>query len=677
MFLPVEGSHAGGEILDEYIEIPNGRRIYALLVSGFHQNRNLNMFHFYNFAKFVLKKKGYVHFSWWNNLLAPYMRRPLHDDNSVPSNGEIPWLDLMGDECYPDKAIPGDDYQFQADAKRLLTAIRDHNPLAKIVLVGHSMGGDAVARLGVWASEENIALDIALLAPIDPVGNRSWLIWPDGGDLGNARCSGLFNFTRYQATHEDWWEGSDPFLNHAPRREFGTNIKYLYHRWQQEALPPFDFLCPPFGLFCSHMYESDYLFKYDHDIRVSRIGQGSTNVQSKMPTSLFSGLVVWPWFSLCPNCGGFIDGHGEIVGFRGVEPFGVNSYPVALEAGENWPPWPGSECERECHMRKWEVDPEYLDNNDYAPKSPNLCKVSGDLEKILATIPESEPPEADAKGPYESECEGTTTIVSLDGTGSSDPDSPNLTYFWHTNCPGGSFDDPDSATPELTVDTSNGCKVDCIVELTVTDELGNEDIEPADVSINDTVSPDISCPANKTVECDESTDPSHTGEATATDACDPEPDVTFTDVNTPSLCPEKYTITRTWAVTDYCENTSSCVQTIEVVDTTAPVISCNVGDATITPPDAPISFMATATDNCDGDPSIEITEFDCFKFTKKGKRIDKTESCVVDVSGDTITILDSGGVADNIKWTVNATDGCGNVAVSECAVVVVNPGNKP
>lgn len=99
--------------------------------------------------------------------------------------------------------------------------------------------------------------------------------------------------------------------------------------------------------------------------------------------------------------------------------------------------------------------------------------------------------------------------------------------------------------------------------------------------------------------------------------------------------------------------------------------SFNVIEGTFTSP------IHTASDNCDSDPSIEITEFDCFKFTKKGKRIDKTESCVVDVSGDTITILDSGGVADNIKWTVYATDGCGNVAVSECAVVVVNPGNKP
>jgi len=64
-----------------------------------------------------------------------------------------------------------------------------------------------------------------------------------------------------------------------------------------------------------------------------------------------------------------------------------------------------------------------------------------------------------------------------------------------------------------------------------------------------------------------------------------------------------------------------------------------------------------------------ITGVDCFKFTKKGKRIDKTESCVVSVNNDTVTISDSGGVGDHITWTVTA----GNYN-DTCEVVVVNPG---
>ena len=188
----------------------------------------------------------------------------------------------------------------------------------------------------------------------------------------------------------------------------------------------------------------------------------------------------------------------------------------------------------------------------------------------------------------------------------------------------------------------------------------------------DTTPPSITCPSNTTIECDQSTDPGITGAASATDICDSSPAITFSDTVLPGSCSEESTITRTWTATDESGNSSSCVQTIEVVDTTPPVISCNA-PATITPADAPISFTATATDNCAGDPSVEIIGYDCFIFTKKGKRIDKTKSCIVEVNGDAITIVDSGGVDDNITWTVRANDNCGNIAESTCSLVVVNP----
>jgi hypothetical protein len=113
---------------------------------------------------------------------------------------------------------------------------------------------------------------------------------------------------------------------------------------------------------------------------------------------------------------------------------------------------------------------------------------------------------------------------------------------------------------------------------------------------------------------------------------------------------------------------------VTVIDDIAPVAECNA-PPTIVPPDAPISFTATATDNCDVS-SVEIVEYDCYKYTKKGKRIDKTESCVVSVEGDTITILDSGGVDDNIIWTVVATDSIGNTTETDCETLVVNPGQN-
>jgi len=83
------------------------------------------------------------------------------------------------------------------------------------------------------------------------------------------------------------------------------------------------------------------------------------------------------------------------------------------------------------------------------------------------------------------------------------------------------------------------------------------------------------------------------------------------------------------------------------------------------------SFKATATDVCDAEVVPEILSFDCFQFTKKDKRIDKTESCLVSIQGDRISILDSGGVGNRITWQVRATDGSGNSSSIECGVDVV------
>jgi len=135
----------------------------------------------------------------------------------------------------------------------------------------------------------------------------------------------------------------------------------------------------------------------------------------------------------------------------------------------------------------------------------------------------------------------------------------------------------------------------------------------------------------------------------------------------------------TLTVTDNDGATDSCEAQITVEDDEPPVVQCNVGSGTIIPPDAPISFTAGALDNCAAQTGVTvvINGFDCFKFTKKGKRIDKTSSCEVAIIGDdTINILDSGGVGDNIVWDVTATDGSGNSSNLECGIVVVNPGRK-
>jgi hypothetical protein len=110
-------------------------------------------------------------------------------------------------------------------------------------------------------------------------------------------------------------------------------------------------------------------------------------------------------------------------------------------------------------------------------------------------------------------------------------------------------------------------------------------------------------------------DPSHAGTASATDNCDPAPRVTFTDAVAPGPCPQAKTVSRTWTATDGCGNHASAVQTIVVVDTTAPVPSAllqplaprgpvSAHSACSAPTKRRFAVTCAARDNCDPAPVL-------------------------------------------------------------------------
>ena len=82
------------------------------------------------------------------------------------------------------------------------------------------------------------------------------------------------------------------------------------------------------------------------------------------------------------------------------------------------------------------------------------------------------------------------------------------------------------------------------------------------VYVQDKTAPVIYCPQDVTIECGGSTDPSYCKKATATDNCDPNPIITFTDYKVNQSC--GYKIVRTWRATDKCGNYKECKQTITV-----------------------------------------------------------------------------------------------------------------
>ncbi|MBK8922691.1 MAG: HYR domain-containing protein [Saprospirales bacterium] len=176
------------------------------------------------------------------------------------------------------------------------------------------------------------------------------------------------------------------------------------------------------------------------------------------------------------------------------------------------------------------------------------------------------------------------------------------------------------------------------------------------VIMQDITPPVIACPAGAVVECNTSTVPAATGTATATDNCDGDPAISSSDAIDEGDCPQEYTITRTWTATDACGNSAQCEQTIEVVDTKAPLLSCpaNLSISCEVPAIPANTGMATATDNCDTAPDIDYS----------------------DVSTQT-----SNGTCSDQSYTITRTwtavDACGNQALACTQTIILRDITAP
>src|SRR5207247_9163643 len=72
--------------------------------------------------------------------------------------------------------------------------------------------------------------------------------------------------------------------------------------------------------------------------------------------------------------------------------------------------------------------------------------------------------------------------------------------------------------------------------------------------------------------------------------------------------PQGYSVKRTWTAKDCAGNTSTTSQTINVEDTTAPVISAVPAPTTIQCPATPVFATPTATDACDPSPALTFAD---------------------------------------------------------------------
>src|SRR5258708_4255090 len=132
-----------------------------------------------------------------------------------------------------------------------------------------------------------------------------------------------------------------------------------------------------------------------------------------------------------------------------------------------------------------------------------------------------------------------------------------------------------------------------------TDACGNSAQCSQTVSVVDTTAPVITCTStNKTVQLgtawtfDPPTATDNSGGSVIT--------VVSTVTNTASHCGTTFDATRTWQATDACGNSAQCSQTVSVVDTTAPVITCTSTNKTVQLGTAWTFDPPTATDNSGG-----------------------------------------------------------------------------
>jgi len=522
------------------ITIPNGRPIYALIVSGYASNQYLDEMMLYNFARNIMKRGGYVHYAWWNNLLAPYMERPLHHLQSEPGNLKLDHLlSFTTANEASKKAMPGEDYQFVEDAKIFLKAIREHNPDALIIVAGHSMGGGAVVHLADELSKEENPIQIDILAPIDPVGNRNipWAgVIRQGIDGVPNTVFKDYNFTRwrvsrdgfkgylnpiydedlYRCYHPRFFPGYDKSPNNDPRCEslsvivheadritFGKNVKNLYHRYQMEAKFPYD-------------YNKEYWFGRDAPA-------GAIDMQWRVPMKAEGEADEGGWLKkglpqngkgeFCCRSGAGAegwdnDGHGEIVGYRGpvIQGNPSNGFPVPLAIRVKTSP----QCGKDCSNLIWpsriyedniwrngngERRATYLQNLEalplttswrHRPKNPELCLVSkrhrgrdGLIELLRDIIPS--PPISQAGEDQVVECTGQDgAMVTLDGSASERAKC----YEWSFKDSSGDTMVIEGETVSLTLPLGSH-----EITLKVTDVFNREHSDMVTVDVLDTTGP--------------------------------------------------------------------------------------------------------------------------------------------------------------------------------------------
>ncbi|MEX2483293.1 MAG: HYR domain-containing protein [Brumimicrobium sp.] len=360
---------------------------------------------------------------------------------------------------------------------------------------------------------------------------------------------------------------------------------------------------------------------------------------------------------------------------------------------------PTIDCTGQCRI---DVSFEYMENGDGAldnhilwyfdgstwsvlddtPKTPTGCSPQGEWTNFVMQLPPSADNNPDVKIGFQwvnnNDNTGTDPSVAIYNIQltSNDINNPSLTCDSNVsaildgNCDGSipdlinsayvTYSDNCTSIADLIVSqdvspgtTISGASTVVQVEVTVEDLSGNESSCLVDVSTVDTMMPDLTCPPNQVAYTDascESEVDDYLGLVSVVDNCSSLGDLTLAQSITPGTTissDQNITVT----ATDESGNESSCIFTVELVDSTAPNITCPSNQSQETDNGTCDTLILDYTgqviwsDNCTSGASNMVFQ-----------QSPSPSSLIAGANTVTITVTDSSGNSNSCDFDVTVID---------------------
>jgi len=198
-------------------------------------------------------------------------------------------------------------------------------------------------------------------------------------------------------------------------------------------------------------------------------------------------------------------------------------------------------------------------------------------------------------------------------------------------------------------DTTTGTACNLVITrlFTATDDCDNARSQSQTITVRDNTAPTfVNFPQDVSLACtDDRTPNGAAGAPSATDNCDANPSVTFSDRVEQPLCPGDLIIRRTWTTSDACGNTISQDQILTITLDQDPVLvvpnPITVECSTILNPSR--TGQATATSPCGLNPTVTFSD-----------------------------VLSSDSCPSTVTRTWTASDACGNAVTGDQIITLVD-----